>query len=540
MNKNRQDFLDMFVYQIYPRSFKDSNGDGIGDIKGIIEKLDYLEDLGVNAIWLSPCYKSPKYDNGYDISDYRDIDPDYGTLDDIKQLIAEMHSRNMKLFMDLVVNHTSSEHEWFKEARKSKDSPYHDYYIWAKEPLNSWDCCFGGSAWEYNEATDEYYLHSFTIQQPDLNWKNPKVRQECCDVVDFWINLGVDGFRCDVLDHIGKNFENNVKSGDPSMHPYINQLFGRKNVENIFTVGECWISEAKEINDICGKDRGELTTVFQFEHFGVGRQGRWIKTPFAVDEIKNILVKWQKFSAENDFLYTLFTDNHDQPYYISRAGNDNELRYECATAYAAMFFLLRGIPFIYQGQEFGSASPSYDSIDLFDDVETRNYYFYQEKAKEYPRYEVINQMNFGSRDNSRHPVLWNSNKADNYGFGKGKPWLVLNNRGYEISYEKDVKSEKSIFSFYKRLLKFRKENECIRRGDFKEISNSGSGNVGYFVFERTLGNKSVVVVCNFDRESVIDFPANESEYKFVLGNYSDYKPFDKDFRPFEIAVYEKL
>ena len=536
---NRLNYLDMVVYQIYPRSFNDSNGDGIGDINGIIAKLDYLKDLGINAVWLSPCYKSPKFDNGYDIADYRDIDPEYGTLDDVKRLISELHIRGMKLIMDLVVNHTSSEHEWFKEARKSKDNPYHDYYIWEKVPPTKWTCCFGGSAWEYNEATDEYYLHSFAVQQPDLNWKNPKVRQECCCIVDFWVNLGVDGFRCDVLDYIGKNYETDHMHGDPSMHPYIKQLFGRENVKSIFTIGECQSNE-KDINEICGKYRGELTTVFQFEHFQCGRYNRWLKREFAFDDVKNVLAKWQNFSTENDLLYVLFTDNHDQPYFISRAGNDKEYRYECATMYATMFYLLKGIPFIYQGQEFGTASPSYLSIEYFDDIETRNYYFYQEKAREFPRYEVLNQMNFGSRDNSRHPMLWNCDKKENYGFGKGKPWLCLNNRGDEINLAKDLSGEKSVFGFYKQILQFRKDCECIRRGEFKELLKKDDGYTGYFVFQRTYGDKSVIVACNFDRESVIELPLDNKKFRFVLSNYKDYKPFDKNFREFEVAVYESI
>lgn len=537
-NFERSDFLNMIVYQIYPRSFCDSNGDGIGDLNGIISKLDYLKELGVNAVWLSPCYKSPKFDNGYDISDYRDIDPDYGTLEDMKRLIAEMHARGMKLIMDFVANHTSCEHEWFKQARMSVKNPYHDYYIWEKTPPTQWTCCFGGSAWEYNEATEEYYLHSFAVQQPDLNWKNPKVREEMQNIVDFWINLGVDGFRCDVLDYIGKNYATDHMHGDPSMHGYIRQIFGRENTRKLFTVGECQSTE-KDIVKICGEKRNELTTVFQFEHFGAGRDGRWLKREFAFDDVKNVLSKWQTFSEKNGLLYTLFTDNHDQPYFISRAGNDDDLRYECATMYAAMFYLLKGIPFIYQGQEFGSASPGYPTIDYYDDIETVNYYKEQEKEKKYPRYEVMNQVRFGSRDNSRHPVAWNSDESSGYGFGSVKTWLPLNSRAKEINLEKDKNSEKSVFNFYKKLLNYRKNSEVIRRGDFKELSAEENGNKGYFVFERALGEKKVIVAINFDREQTIDLPVNEKEYKFIMSNFADYKEYNDYFRAFEVAVYEK-
>lgn len=536
-NFKRSDFLNMIVYQIYPRSFCDSNGDGIGDLNGIISKLDYLKELGVNAVWLSPCYKSPKFDNGYDISDYRDIDPDYGTLEDMKRLIAEMHARGMKLIMDFVANHTSCEHEWFKQARMSVKNPYHDYYIWVKTPPTQWSCCFGGSAWEYNEATEEYYLHSFAVQQPDLNWKNPKVRAEMCAVADFWADLGVDGFRCDVLDYIGKNYEADRMHGDPSMHDYIRQLFGRKKMKKLFTVGECHTTE-KDIREICGEDRGELTTVFQFEHFKTGRDGRWLKREFSFDDVKNVLSKWQNFSAKNGLLYTLFTDNHDQPYFISRAGNDDDFRYECATMYAAMFYLLKGIPFIYQGQEFGSASPAYASIEDYNDIETLNYYKEQEASKQYPRYEVMKQIQFGSRDNSRHPVAWSSDESSGYGFGSVKTWLPLNSRAAEINLENDRKSEKSVFEFYQKLLAYRNANETIRQGDFRELSADKKGNNGYFAFERRLGNERIVVAINFDREQKIPLPLDDS-YRFVFGNYGEKKPFDEIFRAFEIAVYEK-
>ena len=306
----------------------------------------YLSDLGINAIWLSPCYKSPNHDNGYDISDYRDIMDEFGTLADWERLIAEAHRRGIKLIIDLVANHTSDEHYWFREARKSRDNPYHDYYYWAEKPKNDWKACFGGSAWEYNEPTGEYYLHSFAVQQPDLNWENPRVRAEMCAVVDYWVGKGVDGFRCDVLDYISKDFEQGKMFNGPHLHEYIRELFDRENTRHIFTVGECQ-SEEKDITDICGADRHELTCIFQFEHFGVGRKSKFDRCPYTMDEIRDILVKWQNFTAKHDLLYTLFTDNHDQPHYISRLGNDAEYRFECATLYGAMFYLLKGIPFIY-------------------------------------------------------------------------------------------------------------------------------------------------------------------------------------------------
>lgn len=532
MKKERKEFLNMVIYQVYPRSFKDSNGDGIGDLNGVIEKLDYLCDLGINTIWLSPCYKSPNYDNGYDISDYRDVMDEFGTLQDLKRLISEMHARGMKLLMDLVVNHTSYQHKWFQEAKKSRDNPYHDYYIWAEKPFNDWQSVFGGTAWEYNKETDEYYLHSFSVQQPDLNWENPKVRQECCDIVDYWVNFGVDGFRCDVLDYISKDFQENKMYNGAKLHEYIHQLFGREKARHLFTIGECQ-SDEKSIGDICGENRGELTTVFQFDHIHHGRRGRWIKMPFRYDDIRETLVKWQQFSIDNDLLYMLFTDNHDQPFYLSRLGNDKEYRYECATMYATMFYLLRGIPLIYQGQEFGLVNSVMDSVEDFDDVETLRYYHKMKEKKDLC--ELLSEMNFGSRDNTRHPVAWTDDKTTCYGFSTGKFWLKPCTRAEEINLQTDKKSEKSVFAFYKKLLAFRKENEGIRQGDFYDLTQGD----GYFAYKRTLKECAVVVICNFEKDSKIFLPLDMSQYRYAFGNYKDRKGYDKPFRPFEAAVYFK-
>lgn len=535
MNKEKNEFLNLVVYQIYPRSFYDSNGDGIGDLNGIREKIPYLKELGINAVWICPCYKSPNYDNGYDIADYRDIMDEFGTFDDWKKLAAELHLNGIKIIMDLVVNHTSSEHYWFKQARLSKDNPYHDYYIWADKPLNDWTACFGGSAWEYNPQTNEYYLHSFAVQQPDLNWENPKVRKECCDIVDFWADLGVDGFRCDVLDFISKDFENDKKLNGPRLHEYIKLLFGREKVKRLFTVGECQ-SDVKSICDICGKDRNELKSVFQFEHISFGRTDKYHSAPYSHDQIKNALIKWQNFTAEHDLLYILFTDNHDQPFFLSRFGNDRELRYECATAYAGMIYLLKGIPFIYQGQEFGSANSYFNDISMFNDVETVNYYKENIEKIGTDKNDLIKQINFGSRDNTRRPVAW-TDKAPNYGFTTGNPWLTMSPRAKEINLEKDIKSEKSVFEFYKNVLQLRKESEIIRFGTFKDITE----NDGCFVYERELDDNKIVVAVNFDKQNNVTLPdyLKRDGYKTILANYENAEPFDENFRPFEIRVFSK-
>ena len=529
---DREIFLNWVVYQVYPRSFKDSNGDGIGDLQGVIEKLDYLVGLGINAIWLSPCYKSPNFDNGYDVSNYREIMKDFGTLDDWVCLKEEAHKRGFKIIMDLVFNHTSYLHKWFQEAKRSKDNPYHNYYIWSDKPKNDWQSVFGGSAWEYNKLTDEYYLHSFAVQQPDLNWENPAVRQECCDIVDFWVEMGVDGFRCDVLDFIAKDFENGEMYGGKALHDYIRQLFDRDKVKHVFTIGECK-SDEKSIVDICGKERGELTTVFQFEHIDLGRKSRFEKSTFSYDEVRKVLVKWQYFCQKHGLLYTLFTDNHDQPYYISRLGNDKEKRYACATMYATMFYLLRGIPFIYQGQEFGSVNSVFEDISFFNDVETCNYH--RKQQGEMDENTLWEHINFGNRDNSRRPMAWTSDENANFGFSTGKPWLNPPTRAKEINLEADLNAKQSVFVFYKNLLKLRRENESVRYGDF---CNRTQGD-GYFAYSRTYKNKSLYVVCNFDKMQDIELPSEIKEFRLVLSNSEAYNAYDTKFLPFGIAVYEK-
>lgn len=522
--KQYQNFLDWNVYQIYPRSFMDANGDGIGDLKGITSKLDYLCELGINAVWLSPCYKSPNCDNGYDISDYRDIMDEFGTLDDWKEMLAQMHKRGIKLIMDFVANHTSSEHKWFREARKSRDNPYHDYYIWRDEIPNDWQSVFFGSAWEYNAPTQEYYLHSFAVGQPDLNWDNPRVRKEMCDIIDYWVDLGVDGFRCDVLDYIAKDFEKGIMNNAPHLHEYVKELFGREKVKHIFTVGECSMGEDK-IVDICGVDRGELKCIFQFDHIGHGRNGKFTRSALDFNALRNTLVKWQYFTEKNDLIYTLVTDNHDQPHYISRGG-DTTNRYELATMYAAMFYFLKGIPFIYQGIEFGTPDPYYTDIADFDDVETINYYNGHKDAVSPEK--LMEAVNTGSRDNVRRPMCWDNTK--NYGFSAAdKTWIKLHSRGNEVNLENDRKSKKSVFAFYKALLALRNNCDAVKYGKFEDITQGD----GYFAYTRTLGDEQILVVCNFDNAREI---TGLPDGKYLFGNGGKRDPSGK-YVPFETAVF---
>ncbi len=527
MLKNAR-FLDWTVYQVYPRSFKDSNADGIGDLKGITSKLDHFTELGVNAVWLSPCYKSPNCDNGYDISDYRDIMDEFGTLEDWKEMIAKMHAHGIRLIMDFVGNHTSTEHKWFKEARKSKDNPYHDYYIWSKKPFGNITSVFGGSPWEYNEATDEYYFHTFAVGQPDLDWENPKVRKEMADIIDYWVGLGVDGFRCDVLACISKDLEHGKIDNGPRLHEFIKELFGRESLKDIFTVGECSYGE-EEICKICGEDANELSCVFQFDHFSHDRTfDKFEKRTFSYDDIKNDISRWQYFTEKNNLLYPLLTDNHDHAHFISRLGNDGEYRYECATMYAAMFYLLKGIPFIYQGQEYGSADPYYDSIRYFNDVETLNYY--KEKSCAVSNEELIKMINFGSRDNTRRPFCWNGEK--NFGFGESENnWIDLHSRGAEINLEKDKSSEKSVFRFYQKILSLRRDSPAVRHGRFADVTQGK----GYFAYTMTLDGESVLVVCNFDKgKEISGLPHAE----YLFGNYNFSRKPNGIYAPFETAIFK--
>lgn len=528
MNRKHESFLDLIIYQIYPKSFKDTNGDGIGDIKGVIEKLDYLCDLGINAIWLCPCYKSPNYDNGYDIADFRDISEDYGTLEDIKELIAEMHKRGMKLIMDLVPNHTSTEHKWFIESRKSKENPYSDYYYWFDTPPNDWQSMFLGSAWQYDEARQQYYLHSYAIEQADLNWDNPQVVKEMQDIVDFWVDLGVDGFRCDVIDQISKNFDGRNCFG-PNLHKYINALFGREKTKHLFTVGECWADDIDEINRHIKEDRGELSTLFQFDHLDCGRikDKKFDKVEPDLKFLRDTLAKWVLLAQKNDILYSIFTDNHDNGMLLSRVGS-KKLRYESATMLAAMFYLTKGVPFIFQGQEFGVWDSNFPDISFFNDVESVNRYntYLAEGAS--PA-QAIEKVNFGSRDNARRPMAWDM--GENGGFTSGdKTWIPLGSNIKEINLESDLKSEKSIFKFYKQLLKIRKENTAFTKGEFKVLSSDEDN---FFVYQREFEGASFTVVCNF-RE------ASEINEKFLKGEkiLSNYNNETNVFAPFETAVFK--
>lgn len=523
---------DAIVYQIYPKSFCDANGDGIGDIKGILSKLPYLEALGINTVWLSPCYPSPGDDNGYDISDYRDIAPEYGTLEDFRELLDALHARGIRLLMDLVVNHTSDEHRWFQKSRESRDNPYRDYYIWrdpvnGREP-NDWQAAFGGSAWEWDEQTGQYYLHLFSKKQPDLNWDNPVVRQEIADMVNYWLDMGVDGFRCDVINSISKDFSAPHGGGiGPHLHEYLHELHERAlKPHGALTVGETWGLTPEQTLELTGDARGELTMSFQFEHLLLGRVGgdKFLRCPVDRKAFVDILSKWQE-GLKNDGYPVLVMENHDQPRALSRFG-DSAYPYESATMLAMLLYGMRGVPFLYQGQELGLSDPVFHSLSEYRDIETLNAYTAMRGT--YSDEELLPMLNFGSRDNSRVPMPWSD--APNGGFTSGTPWIKTNVDPARTA-EAEETDPRSVLHFYRRLLSLRKQNNCLRRGDFTLLKNDD----GTVLYRRACGDSTVLVLCRF-ADSPAPVPALVPKSAALLfGNYEN-ADAHAPLRPYEARL----
>ena len=549
------------VYQIYPRSFKDSNGDGVGDLRGIIEKLDYLKELGVDVVWLCPVYKSPNDDNGYDISNYRDIMDEFGTLDDWQDLLDGMHQRGIKLIMDLVVNHTSDEHPWFVGARKSKDNPYRDYYIWrpgknGKEP-NNWASHFSGSAWQYDEATGEYYLHLFTKKQPDLNWENPNVRAEVYDLMRWWLDKGIDGFRMDVINMISKvpgfpdvpvrnsdryQFDNRYFINGPRLLEFFQEM--KQNVlskYDILTVGETPTVTPQNAIDFTNEENGALSMVFQFQHMeldvdtSVGASRLTVK-PWSLLELKRIMSLWQK-ELENKGWNSIYLTNHDQPRPVSRFGNDKEYRNESAKLLATFTLMLQGTPYIYQGEEIGMTNVAFETIEDYRDVETLNMYReYVEERGADPK-TLIKAINAKSRDNARTPIQWDDSR--NAGFTSGTPWIKVNPNYKEINVEKALADPNSIFYYYKKLIALRKQNPVAVYGSYNLLLEADEK---IYAFTRTLDNDRLLVILNFSGESpVFAMPENISFSKadLLIANYDvssdDIRRFN--LRPYEARVY---
>ncbi len=528
MNYYQKEFLPLVVYQIYPKSFCDGNEDGVGDFKGFEIKLEYLKDLGVNAVWFSPCFPSPNVDNGYDISDYRDIDSVYGDLEQFKALIKKMHAMGIKVILDLVANHTSDKHKWFIESKKSKNNEYSNYYYWVDKPINNWPSHnFGTSVWEYCAERNQYYLHSFAKEQPDLNWTNEKVRKEIKDIVCYWVGLGVDGFRCDVLDMISKDFSKPDDSGNgngPMLDEYLNELFGDEKLKHVFTVGECWGVNLDIYRKVCGEKSRELKSSFSFGHIlkHIG-ESRFIKKEFIFSDFVKEMYMWVNETKE-DLLYPLVLENHDQPRIVSKYGDENEFRYESATMLATLTYCLKGIPFIFQGQEIGMVNANYPNMSFYDDIETINYY--NNRIKTSPE-TVVQECVFGSRDNGRRMIAWDKKRPKKF-------WLEPHNLHDQINVENDLNSQKSIYKYYQKLLKLRSENDALIYGDFKEIVT----NDDYTVYERVNNNKTFYIVCNYKNKSKIDIDLSNA--KVVLSNYNrkSLKLFD-ELKPYEAMVLVK-
>lgn len=557
---DKQWWKESVVYQIYPRSFKDSNGDGIGDIRGIISKLDYLKELGIDVVWLSPVYESPNDDNGYDISNYKAIMDEFGTMNDWEEMLKGMHDRGIKLMMDLVVNHTSDEHAWFVESRKSKDNPYRDYYIWrpskdGKEP-NNWDSAFSGSAWQYDEETDEYYLHLFSKKQPDLNWENPTVRQEVYDMMTWWFDKGIDGFRMDVINFIskvdglpdapnpeGKQYVSGAEyfMNGPKIHDYLQEMNQKVlSKYDVMTVGEMPGVNVDEAQLYTNPTRNELNMVFQFEHMDLdsGPGGKWDLKPWKLKDLKDTMSKWQK-GLEGKGWNSLYWNNHDQPRIVSRMGDDRKYRVESAKMLATCLHMMRGTPYIYQGEELGMTNVHFESIDDYQDIESLN--MYKEKVEqdgEDPN-RVMEAIYVKGRDNARTPVQWND--SEHAGFTSGTPWIQVNPNYKEINANKAMADENSVFHYYKRLIELRKKHEIIVYGTYDLILEEDEN---IYAYTRTLNDEMLLVITNFsDQPSVFKCPEriSYSSKEWLIGNYEVNKNEEiKEFtlQPYEARVYQ--
>lgn len=527
------------IYQIYPRSFADSNGDGIGDLQGIIAKLDYLEELGIDAIWLSPVCRSPQDDNGYDISDYQDIDPMFGTLDDMEALIREAERHHIRIIMDLVLNHSSDEHRWFQEAKKSRENPYHDYYVWRDgvegEYPNDMRAAFGGSAWEWVSALQQYYFHQFSVKQPDLNWENPKLRQEIYDMINWWIEKGVGGFRLDVIDQIAKEPDKKITNNGPRLHEYLREL-SRETFQkaDLVTVGEAWGATTELAKLYSNPDNSELSMVFQFEHICLDQiegKEKWDLAPLPFMKLKEVFERWQTQLCQKGW-NSLFWNNHDLPRIVSRWGNDGQYRVESAKMLAILLHGLQGTPYIYQGEELGMTNVQYE-IEDYRDIETLN--LYQERLeKGYSREEIMRSIHAKSRDNARTPMQWND--GENAGFTKGTPWLRINPNYREIHAESQMNDEDSVFSCYKKLVRLRKEYDVFVDGDFRLLL---ADDENIFAYTRTNGDQTLLVLCNF-YDTTVSYLLDEdvSDMELLVSNYRDADETGT-LRPYEARMYLK-
>ena len=546
------------VYQIYPRSFCDSNGDGIGDLNGITGKLDYLKELGIDVIWLSPVYKSPNDDNGYDISDYQAIMDEFGTMEDFDRMLATAHEKGIKIMMDLVVNHTSDEHKWFIESRKSTDNPYRDYYIWrpAKEDgslPNNWGSCFSGPAWEYDKTTDMYFLHLFSKKQPDLNWDNPAVRQDVFDMMNWWLKKGVDGFRMDVISLISKEpglpdkepgingyATFNVSANGPHVHEYLQEMRQKAlNNADTITVGECSGVTLEEAKKYARSDEKELNMVFQFEHMDVDsdeKAGKWTTRKMDLRNLKKILTRWQK-CLQDIAGNSLYWENHDQPRSVSRFGNDSdEYREISAKMLATCIHMMQGTPYVYQGEELGMTNCPFNTLDNFRDLESINAFHELTEQGKMTEEDMMAAIGYKGRDNARTPMQWDDSAYA--GFSSANPWIMVNPNYTKINAKDQINREDSVFKYYQKLIKLRHESELIVYGTYDLILDDDKDIYAYI---RTLGDEKLIVYCNFSENTrEVELPEEFTNGKVLISNYIDAKVNHKiTLRPYEAIVIQK-
>lgn len=546
------------VYQIYPRSFCDSNGDGIGDLNGITGKLDYLKELGIDVIWLSPVYKSPNDDNGYDISDYQAIMDEFGTMEDFDRMLATAHEKGIKIMMDLVVNHTSDEHKWFIESRKSTDNPYRDYYIWrpAKEDgslPNNWGSCFSGPAWEYDKTTDMYFLHLFSKKQPDLNWDNPAVRQDVFDMINWWLKKGVDGFRMDVISLISKEpglpdkepgingyATFNVSANGPHVHEYLQEMRQKAlNNADTITVGECSGVTLEEAKKYARSDEKELNMVFQFEHMDVDsdeKAGKWTTRKMDLRNLKKILTRWQK-GLQDIAWNSLYWENHDQPRSVSRFGNDSdEYREISAKMLATCIHMMQGTPYVYQGEELGMTNCPFNTLDNFRDLESINAFHELTEQGKMTEEDMMAAIGYKGRDNARTPMQWDDSAYA--GFSTANPWIMVNPNYTKINAKDQINREDSVFKYYQKLIKLRHESELIVYGTYDLILDDDKDIYAYI---RTLGDEKLIVYCNFSENTrEVELPEEFTNGKVLISNYIDAKVNHKiTLRPYEAIVIQK-
>ena len=546
------------VYQIYPRSFCDSNGDGIGDLNGITGKLDYLKELGIDVIWLSPVYKSPNDDNGYDISDYQAIMDEFGTMEDFDRMLATAHEKGIKIMMDLVVNHTSDEHKWFIESRKSTDNPYRDYYIWrpAKEDgslPNNWGSCFSGPAWEYDKTTDMYFLHLFSRKQPDLNWDNPVVRQEVFDMMNWWLDKGIDGFRMDVISLISKRpglpdgtlglngyatFD--IAANGPHVHEYLQEMRQKAlNNADTITVGECAGVTLEEAKKYARSDEKELNMVFQFEHMDVDgdeKAGKWTTKKMDLRDMKEILTRWQK-GLQDVAWNSLYWENHDQPRSVSRFGNDSdEYREISAKMLATCLHMMQGTPYVYQGEELGMTNCPFNTLENFRDLESINAFHELTEQGKKTEEEMMAAISYKGRDNARTPMQWDDSTYA--GFSTAQPWIMVNPNYTKINAKDQVNREDSVFKYYQKLISLRHNSDLIVYGTYDLLL---ADDPDIYAYTRTLDDDKLIVYCNFsDNTREVELPEEFTNGKILISNYNDAAVNTKiTLRPYEAIVIQK-